>query len=261
MQGENFRTAGIPPIKLVLVHGGPGAAGTMYQLALKLSHHTGVLEALQTKTSIHGQIGELHSQINEHANPPVILLGHSWGAWLALLLAGRYPDQVRKLILVASAPLEDRYVPGIMETRINRLDKKEGNMLSELVKKIQHGEKETQNAIFREIAGILKKADTYAPAGDDNEHLKLDYSLYRSIWPEAEKMRSSGELLDMAAEIRCPVLAIHGDHDPHPAEGVRIPLEGRIRDFRFFLLPKCGHEPWTEKYAEKKFMQLLDKEL
>ncbi|MCK4749504.1 MAG: alpha/beta hydrolase, partial [Bacteroidales bacterium] len=181
--------------------------------------------------------------------------------WLSLLLAGRYPDQVLKLILVASAPFEDYYVPGITKTRINRLDKEEGNMLSEQVKKIQQGEKETQNAIFCEIAGILKKADAYSPAGDNNEHVNMDYSMYRSIWPEAEKLRSSGELLDMASEVRCPVLAIHGDHDPHPAEGVRIPLEGIIRDFRFILLPKCGHEPWTERYAEKKFIQLLEKEI
>ncbi len=123
-------------------------------------------------------------------------------------------------------------------------------IIAQKINEIKHGEKETQNAIFREITGILKKADTYSPAGDNNEHVNMDYSLYKSIWPKAEKMRSSGELLDMAAEIRCPVLAIHGDHDPHPAKGVRIPLEQIIRDFRFFLLPKCGHEPWTEKYTK-----------
>ncbi|MBA7564023.1 hypothetical protein ES708_05685 [subsurface metagenome] len=258
---ENFRTAGTPPFNLVLVHGGPGAAGTMHQLAPDLSRHTGVLEAFQTEASIQGQLAELYSQIIEHAYPPVILLGHSWGAWLSLMFAGRHPDLVRKLILVASAPFEDRFVPGIMETRMNRLDNKEKNRLSYLLKKIILPGNDRKNAIFREIARILKKADSFAPSEDYNEHVQLDYSIYRSVWPEAEHMRRSGDLLYMAGKVRCPVLAIHGDHDPHPGDGVRIPLEERIRDFRFVLLEKCGHEPWTEKYARIGFYELLEKEL
>ncbi len=152
---ENFRTAGTPPFNLVLVHGGPGTAGTMYQLALDLSHHTGVLEALQTETNIHGQLGELLLQIIEHADPPVILLGHSWGAWLSLLFAGRHPDLVRKLILVASGPYEDQYVPGIMETRMNRLDKEEGNRLSDLLKNTELPGNDRKTIVMAKVRWIL----------------------------------------------------------------------------------------------------------
>ena len=61
--------------------------------------------------------------------------------------------------------------------------------------------------------------------------------------------------------IRCPVLAIHGDHDPHPAEGVQETLSRVIRDFRFVLLEKCGHRPWIEKQAKHKFYQILREEI
>jgi pimeloyl-ACP methyl ester carboxylesterase len=51
----------------------------------------------------------------------------------------------------------------------------------------------------------------------------------------------------MGKNIECPVVAIHGDYDPHPADGVRIPLSNVLKDFRFILLGKCGHVPWFER--------------
>ena len=53
--------------------------------------------------------------------------------------------------------------------------------------------------------------------------------------------------------IKCPVIAIHGDYDPHPYEGVKKPLARVINDFNFILLEKCGHTPWKEKEVRKKF--------
>jgi len=59
----------------------------------------------------------------------------------------------------------------------------------------------------------------------------------------------------------CPVVAIHGDFDPHPAEGVKIPLGVSLKDFKFVLLPKCGHHPWLEKYAKDRFYSVLNEEI
>ena len=65
----------------------------------------------------------------------------------------------------------------------------------------------------------------------------------------------------MGGQIRCPVVAIHGAYDPHPAEGVRGPLTSIIRDFRFILLDRCGHEPWIERWARDRFYEILKNEL
>jgi pimeloyl-ACP methyl ester carboxylesterase len=82
-----------------------------------------------------------------------------------------------------------------------------------------------------------------------------------SVWAEAEKMRSSGELLLHASRISCPVLAIHGDYDPHPFKGIKLPLGKRLRDFRFLLLEECGHEPWNEISVKNRFYDILEMEL
>jgi len=34
-----------------------------------------------------------------------------------------------------------------------------------------------------------------------------------------------------------------------------------VKNFRFILLEKCGHEPWKEKYARDKFYEILKKEI
>jgi pimeloyl-ACP methyl ester carboxylesterase len=53
------------------------------------------------------------------------------------------------------------------------------------------------------------------------------------------------------------VVAIHGDYDPHPFQGVKKPLSGILKDFRFILLKNCGHTPWIEKKAVNEFYRVL----
>jgi hypothetical protein len=81
------------------------------------------------------------------------------------------------------------------------------------------------------------------------------------VWKDASELRRSGRLLQFAHEVRCPVVAIHGDYDPHPFEGVRDPLGRAVRDFRFIFLEKCGREPWTEREARDRFYDVLKREL
>ena len=65
----------------------------------------------------------------------------------------------------------------------------------------------------------------------------------------------------MAREITCPVIAIHGDYDPHPARGVKLPLGKELKNFRFVLLQKCGHRPWIERNAAEEFYRILVQEI
>ncbi len=55
----------------------------------------------------------------------------------------------------------------------------------------------------------------------------------------------------------CPVVAIHGDGDPHSAEGIQEPLAANVKDFRMVMLEKCGHHLWCERHALETFYELL----
>lgn len=111
---------------------------------------------------------------------------------------------------------------------------------------------------------LLLPTDDYDPVkieSEEQDTIPVDSRHYSGIWPEAARLRAGGELLACAAKINCPVVAIHGDYDPHPAEGVRLPLTQRLSNFTFHLLPRCGHSPWRERYARELFYDTLIKEL
>ena len=58
---KNLRTYGNGPFSIVVIHGGPGALGSMASVAQELASDWGVLEPLQTATSLDGQIQELRT--------------------------------------------------------------------------------------------------------------------------------------------------------------------------------------------------------
>ena len=77
-----LRLYGKEPFIIAVVHGGPGARGSVAPVAKEMSQYFGVLEPLQTKTTVDGQVDELFNELSVYASFPITLIGHSWGAWL-----------------------------------------------------------------------------------------------------------------------------------------------------------------------------------
>ncbi|RXE55665.1 alpha/beta hydrolase [Methanoculleus taiwanensis] len=256
-----LRTYGRPPYTVAVVHGGPGAPGEMAPVAWALSTYAGILEPLQTAATLDGQVQELAEVLIEHAEPPVTLIGHSWGAILGFITAARYPGLVGKLILVGSAPFEERYAGAIMATRLLRLSDGERSEALALAEKFSDPAIEQNGKAFARFGELMAAADACDPLPHDDEVLEYQPAINRSVWEEARSLRSSGELLALGKNIRCPVIAIHGDHDPHPAAGVREPLSRVLADFRFILLDACGHAPWHERRARDAFFAILEREI
>jgi len=96
---------------------------------------------------------------------------------------------------------------------------------------------------FIRFGELMDKADSFDPLPHDSETVPGSPDIYQKVWTEASKMRRSGKLLNLGKMIRCPVVAIHGDYDPHPAVGVQEPLSRVLQDFRFILLEKCATIP------------------
>jgi pimeloyl-ACP methyl ester carboxylesterase len=261
---KTFRTWGKPPYKVAVVHGGPGAPGYLWSVAGDLSRDTGVLEPLQTRNSLAGQVAELAAVLQQQADLPVVLVGHSWGAMLGYIVTARYPALVKKLVMVGSGPYEQQYAENIDAVRLERLSEaervEEFNLVEIINSSAPPGEKDRAVARSGEL---LSKADTYAPLPPEKEPEPLPVSeeINRLVWAEARQLRISGGLLDMGKQIKCPVVAIHGDYDPHPAEGVRMPLSRVLQEFRFIRLEKCGHYPWRERFARDAFYKVLKNEL
>ena len=259
---KNLRKYGREPYIVAVVHGGPGAPGSVAPVARELSRNLGILEPLQTEDSLEGQIEELYKVLITNADLPVILVGHSWGAWLIFITAARYPEIVKKLVLVASGTFEQRYADNISGDRLIRLSEKERIEAINLIEIINESVIGNKDKSMARLGELFAKADTYVPLpAQKSETLGVSEEINRKVWAEAQQLRVSGELLELGKKIQCPVAAIHGDYDPHLAEGVREPLSRVIKDFTFTLLAKCGHEPWQEKYARDEFYEILRKEI
>jgi len=258
---KNLRTYGKAPFTVVVIHGGPGAPGHMAPVARELSPDWGVLEPLQTAASLEGQIEELKTVLGKNGDLPVTLIGFSWGAWLSFIFAANYPAFVKKLILIGSGGYEEKYAAKIQDTRLSHLSEEERREVHSVMEAMNDANIHDKNTLFALFGKLFTKADAYNPLTLDTENLEVQYHIYRSVWNDAKELRSSGELLKLGKQIQCPVVAIHGDYDPHPAEGVQKPLSAIVKSFRFILLKNCGHMPWIEREARDKFYEILKEEL
>jgi pimeloyl-ACP methyl ester carboxylesterase len=260
----NVRFYGVKPYKAAIIHGGPGALGTVAAIAHELAREYGVIEPLQTKSSISELLMELDEIISVNCNEPVTLIGHSWGAWLAFIYAAEYPGKVKQIILVGSGPFEMKYVADIEKNRMEHLSESEGTEYNALLASLNSDKTTDKDSLMKRLGELVEKADNYCAfeiESDKVDCLPACGDMYSSIWNEAAKLRESGELLKFADKITCPVVAIHGEYDPHPLDGVILPLEKRAQNFTLYTLEKCGHDPWKEKYAHERFYEIIRKEL
>ncbi len=253
---KNFRNYGESPYNVVVVHGGPGIPGDAAPLARELSKEHGILEPLLSEESIEGQIEELKSIAEKKGNTPIYLIGHSWGAWLDLLFTAEYPNYVKKLIMIGSGPLETEYVDDIMKTRLERLKENEKEEFEEEIRKLQEYSKPNKRP--NRLKDLMSKTDCYDPLDHDDEVIEFQPEVHRRVWKEAERLRREDELIEFMKKIDCPVLAIHGDYDPHPYEGVKEPISRELKAFEFVLLEDCGHYPWYEKNTREEFFEILE---
>jgi pimeloyl-ACP methyl ester carboxylesterase len=272
---KNFRAHGIAPYRVAILHGGPGAPGEVSPVARALARTRGVLEPFQTHDTIDGQVQELRDVLEQRGTPPIILIGWSWGAWLGMILAARYPWLVEKLLLVSSGPFDAAYVEEMNRTRLSRLTEDEKREWVAIQAALSGPDTPGRDSLFGRFGALFEKTDSFDPVAHsmaldgpeaaleeiDGDVVRNQVGIYQSVWPKAAELRRSGKLLAYAEKVKCPVVAIHGDYDPHPAEGVRAPLVAVISDFTFILLANCGHSPWIERQASEEFYSVLRREL
>lgn len=228
---RRFRLYGEKPYRAVVLHGGPGAPGCAAGLCRGLADRTGVVEHLQAANTAAELCKEIAGLIDEFCCGRAAVIGHSYGAWLAILFAAKFPHKTEQVILIGCGPLQPEYLPILTETR--RLRREEG----------------------------LFDTDNFCAApGTGGDMLYFDEAQHLALMKEISALRESGGLARIARSVACEVLAVHGAYDPHPAAGVSEPMRG-MENFRMTMLERCGHDPWKERYAREEFFEMIKKEL
>lgn len=113
---------GRPP--LVMLHGMLGSSRNWQTVGRELAEdaHVFALDARNHGLSPHAEpmdyptmVADTLAWLDEHITGPVDLLGHSMGGKTAMLLACRYPERVRRLIVVDIAPRDYQWPGGRAE--------------------------------------------------------------------------------------------------------------------------------------------------
>jgi DNA repair exonuclease SbcCD nuclease subunit len=171
---------------------------------------------------------------------------------------------VKKLILVGSPPFEETYVKELRENRFSRLSAKEQVEFNSLLARLNSPFNEEKDNHLTGLGELISKTDNYQAIlieTEEHDTIPTEGHTFQSVWNEASNLRKTGLLLEFGKRIECHVIAIHGDHDPHPAVGVKLPLSQVLNSFKFYILHKCGHSPWKERYAIDRFYKIIHREI
>lgn len=147
-----------------------------------------------------------------------------------------------------------------METRQNRLSEVDRLTMNKLIETLSRQDSLGRIEAFSKLRELISRVDAFDPL-PKMDVVRPNVEVFQRVWPEAEQLRRTGTLLELGRQIRCQVAAIHGDYDPHPAEGVRHPLSKALTDFRMIVLEQCGHIPWMERQARDSFYAVLNDEI
>jgi pimeloyl-ACP methyl ester carboxylesterase len=256
------RRHGAGPVEAVVVHGGPGGCGELGPVARRLAVRRAVLEPWSTALSVEAEIAELEDALAAAAVVRAVVIGHSWGAWLALLHAERHPGRVAAVVMVGAPPFDAEAAATIAPTRLSRLTAAERAEVEALAAEGFAASDPDAARRFARLGAIFARADAFDPLPVAEAYdCEIRADVFAAVWPEAAELRASGELKRRLGRLPVPLIAIHGDHDPHPASAIAALADVVPTAFRFHLLTGCGHAPWRERHAAERFFALVESEV
>ena len=203
---------------IVVLHGGPAAAGAAEPIARELSRYCEVLEPFQReacvgKLTVSSHVQDLYNLVKaKYRNDRPILIGHSWGAMLALAYAAKYGHSIDRVILIGCGTF-DKYSRVELRKRHGRLMTKEKQkQLNEIESITDANEKTRQFTCFYEVLYAYDMIKGNKPT------VRFDLESHIQSWNDMVKQQEAGIYPQVFSEIKNPVTMIHGQFDPHPGQ-------------------------------------------
>lgn len=256
---------------VVLLHGGPGAPGEMAPVARELARRGfDVLEPFQRGSSsglpltVEQHLLDLAAFLTEHGlhERPFHLVGFSWGAMLAVIMAAHDPNlPFRQVIMIASGTFDQRTRQEYKGLLSRRGGAKQAIKLQALTTRHDRGDMDAKAYRLQKINLIYHGSYMVEPLTDETELLDVDLISNQQSWQDMLTLQTRGVYPEALKSVRCPVHMIHGEQDPHPGRSTARLLKRHIPHLTTAWLDQCGHYPWFEKYAQEVFFVELEESL
>lgn len=243
--------------QIVVLHGGPAAAGSVEPIAKELGRYCKVLEPFQReacvgKLTVSSHVQDLYNLVKaKYRDDKPILIGHSWGAMLALAYAAKYGHSIDGVILIGCGTFDEYSRIELKKRHKKLMTKEKQKQLNQIESITDTDEKNRQLAYFYDVLYAYDMIKGNKPI------VRFDLKSHIQSWNNMVKQQEAGIYPQLFSEIKNPVVMIHGQFDPHPGRMIFENLKQHIDQLDYIELDKCGHSPWNEKYAKGEFYTKL----
>ena len=246
---------------LVLCHGGPGLWDMFTDVAGLLAGRAttvrwdqrgcGRSERCAGPWTSERFVADLDAVRRHFALDRIALLGHSWGAQLALSYALAHPERVSALVYVSGTGIgpDADWHPGYRENFLARLGEHPERLArwQELTDRQRLSEDEERESAtlqwsieFEDRERALEHAGRMA-----DPWFGINAECSHALNAERQREWGTPELYTACQGLDVPVLIVDGAHDIRPRSAVDS-LERALPDVRRVVLPEAGHLPWVE---------------
>lgn len=233
---------------LVLCHGGPGLWDMFAELAAGLADLRTVWRWDQRGCGRSGGTGP-HTlaryvadldAVGTAAGPPVDLLGHSWGAQLALAYALAHPERVGRLVYVSGVGLSlDSWRAEFQARAARRLDQ-------ERLHALEAAGREREAAMLQWAADVADPAAGPAVAtAMATPWFPISCAAHAGIKADLTAHWDEAAVEAACRSLAVPTLILEGAADPRPRWAVDS-LAAALPEVTRVVLPGVGHIPWLE---------------
>ena len=244
------------PLVLVL-HGGPAAAGDVAPLAKGLSGSFRAVEPWQrgsggSPLTVARHVADLHELAVELGrDSPVAIVGHSWGAMLALCYAAEHPSKAGSIVLVGCGTFDQSSRSTMQAIIEERMD----DEVRDHIRRVSTDATDPAEQFIQtfKLTRHIFDCDPIGRYAEKEEYEPFDLKAHDETWSDMRRLQDDGTYPKAFSAIESPVLMMHGQYDPHPGQMIRDSLLPFLPQLEYREFERCGHNPWIEKSTRDLF--------
>lgn len=256
-----YRTVGAGEETVVFLHGGPGFSLEYFlpdvqplardrRLLLYDQRNCGrsTLVDESDRNTIDDMVADLEALRQHFGLTELVLVGHSWGGYLAGLYASEHPGAVARIVLVGSSgPAPETWLEEFDPA--DRIRPEHRRVLKD------HG------AAFEDDPASMRNCWDYWAINAEGYHSTPNH--VGQMWGDLcdrppEKMQADQpteglpraadrpDIRDDLSDVTAPTLVVHAEDGPIPMSAPRAWVDA-LPNARLFAMPTGGHVPWAER--------------
>ncbi len=247
---------------VVLCHGGPGmwdylgpVAGMIDDLATvyRYDQRGCGRSTAEPPHDVATAVADLEALREHWGVEEWVVVGHSWGATLALSYCLEHADRARAMLYLSGTGIDPGWRDEFHGNLMAALGPEAQREMEHIRARVATVEGEERSAASRELTTVLLSA-YFADRTRGRElarslfvdDLELNYEVNAELLADEDRLLEGGELRARLSALRIPALVLHGEADPLPVRPARE-LAALLPNAELGVLPGTGHLPWLER--------------